>query len=147
MTRQLTAVLLGMVAMVSATMTQAQLPPGPHFTFTVPLQLANLAPEISQYNVNCSVGTARSLTMASGTTSGAISGGAVNTSVVVNVTVTTARDPFAHPANATNYRCNVVLDNGRGVPYLQYLPDSGTANFPLASGPVFKPWALGILPR
>lgn len=147
MKRKVTAVLLGVATMVFATMTHAELPPGPHFTFTVPVRLANLPPEIGQYAVNCSVGTARSLTMATGTTFADISGGSLNADVVVNVTVTTARDPFAHPANATNYSCNVVLTSARGAPHLQYLPDNGAPNFPLASGAPFKFWARGTLPR
>ncbi len=146
-TRRLAAALLGVVVMGSASTARAQLPAGPHFTFTVPLQLTNLAPEITMYEMRCSVGTARSLTMASGSTTGDIVGGAVNTNVVVTVTVTTARDPFAHPANATNYACNVVLSNGRSVPYMQYLPDNLSANFPLAPGATFLPWARGTIPR
>lgn len=146
MKQALTTVFLGLVMLFSPPLTHAELPPGPHFTFTVPVHLANLPPEISQYTVTCSVGTARSLTMASGSVHNPITGGAVNTEVAVNVTVDTRRDPFAHPANATNYRCNLKLDNGSTIPYLQYLPDSGVANFPLASGAPFIYWAMGTIP-
>jgi len=146
MKRKLTAALLGVLAMVSATVTNAQLPPGPHFTFTVPLQLANLPPEISRYAISCSVGAGSDLTMATGTTIAAISRGAVHADVAVNVTVTTARNPFAHPANATNYACELLLDNGNDVTNLRYLL-LGTANFPLAPGAPYRSLLRGTIPR
>lgn len=146
-TRRFAAALLGVVVMGSASTAHAQLPPGPHFTFTVPLQLANLPPEITTYEMSCSVGTLRSLLMATGFTIDTIIGGAVNTNVVVNVTVTNARDFSAHPANATHYACNLVLSNGRSVPYRQYLPTGGTALFPLSPTAAFMPWARGTIPR
>jgi len=152
-TLKLTAVLLGVVVMVSATMTHAQLPPGPHFTFTVPLVLNNLPTEIREYIVSCSVGTAGDLTMASGSTYATISGGRVDTSVVVNVTLT-ARGGLAHPADATNYACDLTLSNGSnsvpgdgGVPRQLYLSSGSTARFTLASGATYRPWARGTIPR
>ena len=146
-THRLTAVFLGVVVMLSATVTHAQLPPGPHFTFTVPLHLANLAPEIGIYSVICTANTARG-TLGLGHTSGNISGGRVDTDVVVNVTVTTRTDPSAHPANATAFKCHVVLESAAGVvPFLQYLPDNHVVRFPLASGAGFVPWVRGTLPH
>lgn len=147
-TRRLTAVFLGVIAMLAAGVTYAALPPGPHFTFTVPLRLTNLAPEIGGYTVSCIVGTARNPGMGIGYTSGPISGGRFDANVVVNVTVTTARDPSAHPANATEFKCHVVLSSASGVvPHLQYLPDNHAAHFPLAPGAGFVPWVRGTLPR
>lgn len=149
MTCKLTAVLLGVVALVSAAMTHAQLPPGPHFTFTVPLRLANLPPEILRHGVFCSVmAEPGSGIMASGETVQRgvfISGGAVNTEVVVNVTVT---DPLRDPARAITYLCKVELygTNPTGGPSVVYLDDSNT-RFPLAPGAPFKRETRVPIPR
>jgi hypothetical protein len=145
MTCRLTTVLLGIVAMVYAAMTHAaELPPGPHFTFNVPLHLANLRTEISHYMVQCSVGAPRDLTWGTGETFAAISSGAVvDTVVAVNVTVGSGRVLY-HPADATNYACNLLLSNGGTVYYLDL---SGRASFPLAPGQPYQTFRLGTIPR
>ena len=143
MTRNLIVVLLGVMAMVSSAMTHAELPPGPHFTFTVPLHLANLRSEISHYTVQCSVGISGDITWATGSTFASISGGRVDTNVVVNVTIRAGRVLY-HPADVTHYACNLILSDG-GT--LQYLSLSGRPSFPLASGAPFQAWRNGTIPR
>ena len=124
-TRRLAAVLLGVVVMVPTTMTRAQTPPGPHFTFTVPLQLSNLPPEIDSYSIGCSVFPSGGILLGTARTRGTISGGAVNTEVVVSVTA----NPVSDPALASEYSCSLHLDGARQ----SYMNDS-VNRIPLAPG-------------
>ena len=147
MTHKFTAALLGVVAMVSATMTHAQLPPRPHFVFTVPVRLVNLPPEINYYAVFCNVYKASDVMTAMSSTGTdtimrPISGGAVNAEIVVNASIRTARDPLDHPAIATNYKCFVVLW-GPDRPFMRY---DHTADFPLSFGAPFIPVVSGPIP-
>ncbi len=150
MTHRLSAVLLGVMAMVSATPTRAQVPAGPHFTFTVPVRLTNLPPEVQQYLVSCAVraGPAAPI-MGGGASLGAISGGSLNADVVVNVTA----NALADPALATYYQCEVALSGPKppGSPpggdlIIQYLGPSLT-RFPLLAGAPFRQLTAGAIPR
>lgn len=161
MTHRLTAVLLGVVAMVSATMTRAQLPPRPnveaartipfppepHFAFTVPLRLVNLPLGNLAYRVVCMVYDASGTQMARSINQIDFSGGAVDTDVVVNVSV--RRDTVGslrHPANATNYKCLLVLFAG-GAQLLYEDHTINPVNLSLSFGAPFIPVVSGPIPR
>lgn len=151
MTGRFAAVLVGMAVLVSAAPARAQVPTGPHFTFTVPVRLANLPPEVQTYSVSCAVRAVRfGPILGSGRTSGGVAGtalGSVNADVVVTVTA----DPLKDPALATEYNCSVGLI---GVPppgsapggLFVYLDFSNT-RFPLAPAAPFAQTVQGLIPR
>lgn len=148
MTRRLTGVLLVAGAMASAAPARAQVPAGPHFTFTVPVRLVNLPPEIQRYSVICMVSAGpRTATLGSGIAGAAVSGGSLIADVVVNVTANTLADP----ALATEYSCSVALYGvapagsppGPTITYLEY----GNTRFPLAPGAAFRQTITGPIPR
>ena len=155
MTRRRTAALVGVVAISFVAPARAQLPPGPHFTFTVPVRLVNLPPEIQRYSVVCAVtgapGTgimARGETIQRGSEGVAIAGGSLNTDVVVNVTVT---NPLLDPGTATDYVCNLFLMGVAppGSPpsgSITWLDDSNT-RFPLDSRAPFRKSFRGPIPH
>lgn len=144
--RRVIAVLLGVVLMVSATMTRAQTPPEPHFVFTVPVRLVNVGNVT--YRVACMVYDASGAQMARGIKqtdfTGGASGGAVDTDVVVNVSVRATTTGALPPANATNYQCYLTLYIGGSV----LLHDDHTTSpfFPLSFGAPFIPVVSGTIP-
>jgi hypothetical protein len=149
MMRTLAAVLSGIGALACATPSGAQVPAtGPHFTFTVPLRLVNLPPEIQRYDVMCMVNTGpRTPAVGGGITRAVVSGGSVTTDVVVNVSANTLADP----ALATDYSCSVALigvapAGSAPGPLITYL-DFGNTRFPLAPGAVFRQVTSGPIPR
>ncbi len=154
MTCKLTALLAGIGALAFAAPTHAQLPPGPHFTFTVPVRLDKLPPEILRYSVSCAVlSPGSSGIMARGETNVRlgegvpITGGSLNTDVVVPVTVT---DPLADPSLATEYICSLYLmgvapPGGPPSASITYLDDSNT-RFPVVAGRLFRQSYRGTLP-
>jgi len=112
----------------------------PHFTFTIPLELNSLPPEVTGYQVSCAVLAGLSM-IGSGETSGPISGGTFRGDAVVTVMVTGINPD---PSRATNYSCGLhltgVIDisrpdqtGNRAV----YMDDSNT-RFPLATGAPFR---------
>jgi len=157
MTARPSAVLLGIAVMMLATPTRAQLPAGPHFTFTVPVRLVNLPPEIQQYSVVCSVAAvppgatwARGVDLGGGIARGGIEGTplvSLTADLVVNVTA----NPLADPALATMYSCSLSLFGvappgsppGRSITYLEF----GNVRFPRAPGAVFRQTTTGSIPR
>ena len=157
MKRMLMKALLGASVMVSATPVYAQVPPaGPHFTFTVPLRLFNLPPEITGYHVGCSVigGPGTPTIMARGevdrrgwgpTPTVAITGGTLSADVVVALTVT---DAFRDPALATSYYCAMTLTGSpppRTLVGLNYMTTAGTS-FPTAPGTLVRQGIIGAIP-
>lgn len=157
MTRVLTVVLLSVGALMSATAAHAQVPAaGPHFTFTVPLRLFNLPPEITGYIVSCTVsgGPGAPTIMARGevdrrgwgvSPTVAITGGTLTADVVVPVTVT---DAFRDPALATSYFCDMKLTGSpapRSTVGLTYMTSAGT-NFPTAAGTLVRQGIMGTIP-
>jgi hypothetical protein len=149
--------LLGASIMAAASPGHAQVAPaGPHFTFTVPLRLFNLPPEITGYVVSCSVsgGPGTPTIMARGevdrrgwgpTPTVAITGGTLSTDVVVPVTVT---DAFRDPALATSYGCYLTLTGSpppRTVVGLNYMTSAGTS-FPTAPGTLVRQGTIGAIP-
>lgn len=146
MIRKITAVLLSIGALTAPAAVQAQ---SPQFIFTVPVRLFKLPPEIQRFSVTCMVTAGpRTAVLGDGITEGVVTGGVVNTDVVVNVSARTLVDP----ALAGYYTCSVGL---RGVPpagaapgpttmmYLEY----GNTRFPLAPGAPFRQTTEGPLPR
>lgn len=120
------------------------LPPGPHFIITVPVRLANLPPEITGYRVGCAVTESPTGTpgiVARGEVTGDIKGGAVNTDVVVNLTVTNA---LRDPGRVTDYQCSLHLygPNPSGSGGLVYM-DGANVRMPLAPGAPVKRSAYG----
>ncbi|MFA6986062.1 MAG: hypothetical protein WC213_07635 [Arenimonas sp.] len=146
MTRKLTAALLGAVLMVSATAASAQrLPPEPHFAFTVPLRLVNLPPGDLTYRVVCMVYDAGGDQMARGIKQADFSGGAVDTEVVVNVSVR-VDGYIAPPSEATSYECLLVLFAG-GSQLLYEDHTVNPVNLALSFGAPFIPVVSGSIPR
>ena len=141
--RRVIAVLLGVVLMVSATMTRAQTPPEPHFVFTVPVRLVNVGNVT--YRVACMVYDASGAQMARGIQQTDFSGGVVDTDVVVNVSVRT--DGYiAPPSEATNYKCLLVLFSG-GAQLLYENHTINPVNLSLSFGAPFIPVVSGPIPR
>lgn len=138
------AVLLGALGLVAVMSAGADGPAGPHFTFTVPLQLANLPPEIRQYEVQCAVSTASGPEwyIVSGNTRRDIVGGAVNTEVVVPVTV----GRFQDPGRAVEYSCHLFLHGVLEGTSWVFMDDAHTV-FPLAAGAPSRRYVRGTLPR
>lgn len=146
MIRRVTAVLLSLGALTAPAAVQAQTP---HFIFTVPVRLFKLPPEIRSYSVICMITAGpRTPILGSGGKEAVVTGGVVNTDVVVNVSANTLVDP----ALAGYYTCSVGL---LGVPpagsapgpttmmYLEY----GNTRFPLAPGAPFRQTTEGPIPR
>ncbi len=156
MTRKLTATLLGVVAMVSATMTHAATkthakpwPPEPHFVFTVPLRLVNLPPgRHLGYRVVCMVYDASGAQMARSIKQNNFSSGAVDTDVVVNVSVRVRGPGYTDlpPSEATNYKCLLVLFSG-GAALLYEDHTVSPINLSLSFGAPFIPVVSGPIPR
>lgn len=102
----------------------------PQFTFTVPLDLNNLPPEISNATVECFVykhDPSTEHTRAS--TDQPIHGGAFHGDVTVRITVPT----LSNPADYDRYNCGLYLGGTAGV-----FVDSGGARMPLAAGALFR---------
>ncbi|MCX5762083.1 MAG: hypothetical protein NTW72_11395 [Gemmatimonadetes bacterium] len=154
MTGRLTAALMGLAALTMATPTRAQTPAGPHFTFTVPVRITNLPPEIQRYSVQCAVFPTGGTLMATGQAPAPsaeappLRGGLV-ADVVVQVTVT---NPLLDPALATEYSCSLFLYGvAPGSPLTAasstvYM-DNANTRFPLAAGALIKKSATGPIPR
>ncbi len=157
MIRMLKGVLLSVGAMLAAAPARAQVPSaGPHFTFTVPLRLFNLPPEITGYHVACTVsgGPGTPTIMGRGEVDRrgwgtsptiAITGGTLTADVVVPVTVT---DAFRDPALATTYGCYLTLTGSpppRTVVGLNYMTSAGTS-FPTAPGTLVRQGTIGTIP-
>lgn len=141
----------GVIVIIAALIPAHAPAAGPHFTFTVPLELNNLPPEINEYSVRCTVIAGVGL-LARGETRGAISSGRFRGDVVVNVTVP---EPARNPSDATAYKCGLHLSGvndlnvSATVPSnrFSYMDDSFT-RFPLAPGaPLRKTTGEIALPR
>lgn len=151
MTSGITAVLIGVLFIFSGIPAHAV----PHFTFTVPLRLANLPPEVMRYSVACAVTAgpgsgimARGETIQRGIEGVPISGGSLNTEVVVNVTVT---NPLTDPGLASEYMCSLFLygvapPGSPPSPSITYIDDTNT-RFPLTPGAPYKQRLRGSIPR
>lgn len=155
MTRNFTAILLGIATLLAARPAVAQAT-GPQFTFRVPVRLEGLAPEINGYSVSCGVTAglgsgymANGRTFVGPTDDQRIVRGSVNTTVVVTVTVNTL---INDPALATEYACSLNLTGpaapGSPTPTvgISYLDDSNT-RFPLAAGAPFRQRTRAPIPR
>jgi hypothetical protein len=148
MTRIVTTLLLSLGVLAVAAPSQAQTP-SPQFTFTVPVRLYKLPPEIRSYSVTCMLRAGRNTAVlgAGGTDLVAVSGGTVNTDVVVNANTNTLVDP----ASVGYYSCSVGLFGvapagsapGPTITYLEY----GNTRFPLASGAPFRQTTEGPISR
>jgi hypothetical protein len=115
---------------------------GPHFTFTVPISLTNLPPEINRLRVSCAVSRTGEGIKGRAEATRTVSGGAFSGDVAVPITLAAPNNP----ALVDNYSCSVHLSGAiEGRPY-DFLDDSNT-RFPLAPGAPFRQASRGALPR
>ena len=121
------------------------------FTFTVPVELANLPPDSRQGVVGCSlrtspVGTPRSGTVGVGNGNGffTISGGAYRG----EVTVVANANPGVDPATVTHYTCGLSFTatlRGRDQSFAYWLTAAPGPALPLAPGTPFTPRVDGAI--
>lgn len=115
----------------------------PHFTFTVPLALSNLPPEVNGYRVTCVVTQSGAGGIAGrGETSGPISGGGFSGEAVVPVAVAAP----GNPGLVDEYYCSLHLTGTLDGRRHNFMDDSYT-RFPLTAGAPFRQRASGPLPR
>lgn len=106
------------------------------FTFTVPVAIASVPPEVNQFTVECNVGgETTTSTIGVGRTTTRMSGGAFSGDVIVEVTASGGADR----ASATRYQCRMWLgarDPSTGAIVTYYINGigGGGPTFPLATG-------------
>lgn len=117
------------------------------FTFTVPVEIANLPPEINYGIANCELiirEPGRSARAAGNVGRGfRISGGAYRAEVTVAVNAA----PGVEPGNVTHYKCYLELQGTlRGTPVSYNFRDEGfTLPLPVAAGAPFTPRVEGAV--
>ena len=104
------------------------------FTITVPLELNNLPPEVTQYSVICIVQSAPSGIDGRGDASGRISGGSFRGDLVIPITL---GSPFADPNRINNARCSLHLSGTLDGHSVVFMSDSAVS-FPLAAGAPYR---------
>ena len=115
----------------------------PQFTFTVPVDLKNLPPEIDSYSVSCEIEDGSARILGGGSKNGTIAGGSFRGDVVVTINVAAPKDP----STAQAYGCVLRLWGKVGGTITQFIDNSNRASFPLAAGATYKAAATGTFPR